>query len=183
MRPTMSRDLIQQSKFLSLVLRHDPAAAGVTLDPEGRVDVDDLIAGFPLPLTRADLIEIVATSDKQRFAFSEDGNRIRANQGHSIAVDLQLTAVPPPDRLFHGTATRYLNAILTEGLTRQSRQHVHLSADTLTALKVGQRHGTPVILSIDAGQMASTGFTFWQSANGVWLTDAVPPQYLSLLPS
>ncbi|MGL6211470.1 MAG: RNA 2'-phosphotransferase [Paracoccaceae bacterium] len=179
----MSKDLQKQSKFLSLVLRHDPGSIGIELDPQGWVDVEALIAKSPVPLTRADLIEIVTTSDKQRFALSADGSKIRANQGHSVEIDLQLAPKAPPDRLFHGTATRSLDAILAEGLSRQSRHHVHLSADVETATTVGKRHGKPVVLVVEAGRMAAEGHRFWQSENGVWLADAVPPQFLSLMAS
>jgi putative RNA 2'-phosphotransferase len=177
----MSNDLKQKSEFLSLVLRHDPGSVGLVLDPHGWANISDLVAVSPLPLTRNTVLEIIKSSDKQRFALSDDGERIRANQGHSIEVDLQLRPVAPPPALYHGTATRFLEAILTEGLSRQSRQHVHLSADTATATAVGTRHGNVVVLMIDSAAMMSAGHEFVLSANGVWLTNAVPPQFLSVM--
>lgn len=177
----MSKDLTRKSKFLSLVLRHDPGSIGLHLDAEGWAGIDDLVSRAPMPLTHADVEQIVATSDKQRFALSADGTRIRANQGHSIPVDLGLDARDPPDRLYHGTADRFLAAILSEGLTRQSRQHVHLSSDIETARVVGQRHGTLCILLVDSLAMAKAGRVFYHSANNVWLTESVAPQFLSVL--
>jgi putative RNA 2'-phosphotransferase len=169
------------SRFLSLVLRHDPAAAGVTLDEGGWVAVDALLAGCAAagrPLDRAELEHIVATNDKRRFAFSGDGTRIRASQGHSVDVDLGLAAAEPPEWLYHGTASRTLPLVLREGLRPMSRQDVHLSADPETATRVGARHGRPVVLRVAAGRLAATGQVFRRSANGVWLTDRVPPDYL-----
>jgi len=170
------------SKYLSLVLRHDPAAAGVTLDEEGWVDVDDLLAGAArhgFSFTRAELEEVVHTNEKQRFAFSVDSQRIRASQGHSISVDLGLTPETPPEVLYHGTVDRFLSAIMDHGLEKRSRQYVHLSPDVETATRVGSRRGQPVILRIAAASMHSDGFHFFCSANGVWLTERVPPQYIS----
>jgi putative RNA 2'-phosphotransferase len=177
----MSPSLVRQSKFLSLVLRHDPARIGLRLDEAGWADVDELLARAGeagMPLTWASLREVVEQNDKQRFAFSPDGRRIRANQGHSLPVDLQLAPVSPPERLFHGTATRFLAAIREQGLTAQRRQHVHLSADPATAVAVGRRHGAPVVLTIEAGRMAVDGYRFVRSANWVWLTDVVPAPYI-----
>jgi putative RNA 2'-phosphotransferase len=165
------------SKFMSLVLRHDPGAIGLTLDAAGWAEIDQLIACAAkagTALTRAEIEQIVATSDKQRFALSDDGQRIRANQGHSIAVDLGFTPQTPPEVLFHGTATRFVESIRAQGLVKGSRQHVHLSAEEVTAVNVGQRHGKPVVLRVRAGEMARAGMSFYLSANGVWLTDAVP---------
>ena len=170
------------SKYLSLVLRHDPAAAGVTLDAEGWVGVDELLAGAARhgrSFTRAELEEVVQNNDKQRFALSPDVQRIRANQGHSISVDLGLTPETPPEVLYHGTVDRFLSSVMSHGLEKRARQHVHLSPDVETATRVGSRRGTPVILKIDAASMHSAGFLFFCSANGVWLTDHVPPQYIS----
>ena len=170
------------SKFLSLVLRHNPAAAGVTLDAEGWVLVDDLLAGAARngrEFTRAELEEVVQTSEKQRFAISSNGQRIRANQGHSVSVDLGLTPKTPPEVLYHGTVERFVSSIMEKGLNKRSRQHVHLSLDIATATRVGGRRGEPVILKIAAASMHSDGFNFYCSANGVWLTDRVPPQYIS----
>lgn len=172
------------SKYLSLVLRHNPDAAGVTLDAEGWVDVEDLLAGAARhghSFTRAELEDVVRKSDKQRFAFSSDGQRIRANQGHSVSVDLGLESETPPDVLYHGTVERFLASIMSTGLEKGSRQHVHLSLDIATANRVGGRRGEPVILKIAAASMHADGFRFFCSANGVWLTEQVPPQYISLL--
>lgn len=177
----MSKRLVTVSKFLSKYLRHEPEALGLQLDVGGWVDVDALLAGAHdagFPITRGELQNVVATSDKQRFAFDETGLRIRANQGHSAEVDLQLEVVPPPERLYHGTVAQFLTAIMAEGLQKMSRHDVHLSADAETALKVGSRRGKPVVLIIDAARMAADGFEFRRSANGVWLTDHVPPRYI-----
>lgn len=170
------------SKYLSLVLRHNPAAAGVTLDAEGWVDVEDLLAGAARhghSFTRAELEEVVQQSEKQRFAFSSDAQRIRANQGHSISVDLGLAPETPPEFLYHGTVDRFLSSIMAHGLDKRSRQHVHLSPDIDTATRVGSRRGKPVILKIAAASMHSAGFQFFRSANGVWLTEHVPLEYIS----
>lgn len=173
---------ISISKYMSLVLRHDPAAAGVTLDAEGWVSVDDLLAGAAhhgRSFTRAELEEVVRTSEKQRFALSSDRQRIRANQGHSVSVDLRLTPQPPPELLYHGTVERFVSSIMASGLDKQARQHVHLSPDIDTAIRVGSRRGEPVILKIAAGSMHADEFQFVCSENGVWLTERVPPQYIS----
>ena len=170
------------SKYLSLVLRHNPAAAGVTLDAEGWVGVDDLLAGAArhgFSFTRAELEEVVQTNEKQRFAFSLDSQLIRASQGHSVSVDLGLTPETPPEVLYHGTIDRFLSSIMDQGLDKRSRQYVHLSPDVETATRVGSRRGRPVILKIAAASMHSDGFRFFCSANGVWLTERVPPQYIS----
>ncbi|MCG6496794.1 RNA 2'-phosphotransferase [Kitasatospora sp. A2-31] len=173
---------VRTSKMLSRILRHDPARAGITLDAAGWVRVDVLLAGLAARgtgLTRAELDHVVETNNKRRFVYSEDGLSIRASQGHTVAVDLGLAAAEPPAVLFHGTATRNLGPILREGLLPMARQDVHLSADTETAVRVGSRHGRPVVLTVDAAAMAAAGHEFRVSANGVWLTDAVPPEYLS----
>lgn len=178
----MSSPLVAESKFLSLLLRHKPEAVGLQLDGEGWAVIDDIVrltAKGHSPLSRSAIEQIVATSDKKRFVISADGVHIRANQGHSIPVDLGLPARTPPPMLFHGTARRFLPSILQQGLLRGSRQHVHLSQDTATALKVGQRHGSPVILSVAAGAMHEDGHAFFLSENGVWLTEHVPSRYLS----
>ncbi|WP_327066546.1 RNA 2'-phosphotransferase [Kitasatospora sp. NBC_01250] len=174
---------VKASKRLSRILRHDPGSVGLTLDEGGWVAIDALLAALARHgnrLGRADLDHIVATSDKQRFGFSEDGRRIRANQGHSVAVDLGLAAAEPPAVLYHGTAGRSLPAIFAEGLRPMSRQDVHLSADVATALKVGARHGSPVVLRVDAAALAAAGHRFRRSDNGVWLTDHVPPTHLTV---
>lgn len=170
------------SKYLSLVLRHEPSAAGVTLDAEGWVPVDELLDGAArhgFSFTRAELDEVVRTNDKQRFAFSPDRQRIRASQGHSLAVDLGLQPETPPDVLYHGTVERFVASIMSTGLEKRARQYVHLSPDVATATRVGGRRGCPVILQIAAAEMHAAGFRFFRSANGVWLTDEVPPQYIS----
>jgi putative RNA 2'-phosphotransferase len=179
-------DKTKASKFMSLILRHDPAAAGIALDANGWADIDEMLAGMAgkgFAITRTTLDEIVAEDSKQRYAVSEDGLRIRANQGHSITVDVGLEELRPPDALFHGTASRFAEAIRRDGLKPMSRQHVHLSPDEPSALAVGRRHGRPVIFRIDARRMADAGFKFFRSANGVWLTSHVPPEYLAELPS
>ena len=177
-----ARQAVHASKFLSVVLRHRREAAGVSLDPEGWVDVGEVLAGARrrgLAITHEELRHIVASSDKQRFAFSEDGRRIRANQGHSRPVDLGLHPTGPPARLFHGTVERGVESIFATGLERRSRQYVHLSADTDTACRVGARRGLPVVLRIDSAAMASAGHLFYLSRNGVRLVEAVPPEYIS----
>jgi putative RNA 2'-phosphotransferase len=177
--------LVKVSKFLARVLRHDPGAVGITLDEGGWADVDELMtacARAGLRFTHAELDHVVATNSKKRFAYSDDGRRIRASQGHSVAVDLGLTAAEPPAVLYHGTASRTLPLVLREGLKPMSRQDVHLSADVETAVRVGARHGRPVVLEVDAAGLAATGHKFRVSANGVWLTDQVPPTYLRQLP-
>lgn len=169
------------SKFLSLILRHEPQAIGLTLDAEGWADVDDFIAkaGAHGKLYSRTLIEaIVRDNDKQRFKLSADGRRIRANQGHSIDVDLALAPVEPPATLYHGTATRFAGSIRKTGLEKCSRQHVHLSLDRDTAVKVGSRHGTPLVLQVRAAEMHAQGFVFYRADNGVWLTDAVAVEFI-----
>jgi len=176
--------LVSTSKFLSLVLRHQPGLIGLTLDEAGGTPVDELLtkcAAAGHTLSRETLEQIVRTSDKQRFAFSEDGTRIRANQGHSVTVDLGLPPLEPPVVLLHGTTKRFLPAILSEGLAKRARHHVHLSESSATATAVGARRGESVLLKVDAARMHADGHLFYRSANGVWLTDAVPPQYLSVL--
>ncbi len=168
------------SKFLSYVLRHKPEEIGLTLDAGGWAMIDDLLARATVPLDRTALQRIVANSDKQRFAISPDGLRIRANQGHSFDVDLGLAPLPPPDLLYHGTATRNLDAIRAEGLNKRDRQHVHLSPDPETARSVGMRYGPPVVLTIAAGRMHGAGHVFFRSQNGVWLTEHVPPAFLGI---
>jgi putative RNA 2'-phosphotransferase len=177
----MEKRLVSTSKFLSLVLRHQPDQIGLELDAAGWASVDELIsrAGRAGVVLTEELIrEIVATNDKKRFVLSGDGSRIRANQGHSIEVDLGLQPIEPPEILFHGTAARNLESIRATGLDRRSRQHVHLSPDEATATKVGQRHGKPVVLRIRAGEMHRAGHAFYLSANGVWLTGSVPPEFI-----
>jgi putative RNA 2'-phosphotransferase len=177
----MNKRLVTVSKFLSKYLRHEPEALGLTLGPGGWVAVDDLLAGAArsgFQISREELLEVVADSDKQRFALDETKTRIRANQGHSTEVDLQLAEVEPPAELFHGTVGKFLDAILSEGLKKMDRHDVHLSKDLETATKVGQRRGVPVLLVIDAARMAADGYKFRLADNGVWLTDHVPAKYL-----
>lgn len=172
---------VRLSKFLSRVLRHAPSSVGVVLDPAGWVSVDELLAALDRhghSIDRQHLERVVATSDKQRFALDPLTGRIRANQGHSIAVDLRLPAAVPPDRLFHGTPTRDLDSIAARGLVPGSRHAVHLSADEPTAHRVGARRGEHVVLGVDARRMHGDGHVFTVSANGVWLVESVPPRYL-----
>ncbi len=173
------------SKFISLVLRHHPDAAGIALDEHGWAEVDDLLAGLKRtgrPIDRALLEKIVAEDEKGRYRFDESGSRIRANQGHSIPVNLELEPIEPPEFLYHGTASRFLGSILQEGLKPMGRQYVHLSQDLETAKKVGARHGIPVLLKVESGRMYREGQCFYQSENGVWLTEKVDCRYLERLP-
>ncbi|MEV7414342.1 RNA 2'-phosphotransferase [Streptomyces sp. NPDC089919] len=176
-----ARRTVKVSKYVSKHLRHQPERIGLVLDPQGWVAIDALIAaaaahGFAF--SRAELDHVVATNDKQRFAV-RDG-LIRASQGHTVTVDLALPAVEPPPHLFHGTVPAALDAIRAQGLRPMARHHVHLSADRETATRVGARRGRPVVLSVAAGAMHAAGHVFHLSENGVWLTDAVPPEYLRL---
>jgi putative RNA 2'-phosphotransferase len=169
------------SKFLSLVLRHDPGVIGIVLDRNGRVEVDTLLSqcrAHGKDISRAILEDVVASNAKRRFALSDDGRRIRASQGHSVEVDLAYDPADPPDVLFHGTVATALPAIEAEGLSRMQRHHVHLSRDVATAAAVGGRRGVPVILRIRAGAMARDGHVFYLSQNGVWLTEHVPAAYI-----
>ena len=171
------------SKFLSLVLRHEPETIGLELNAQGWVAIETLLvqcSAYGRDITRAMLDEVVATSPKRRFAVSDDGLMIRANQGHSVEVELGHQPSTPPEVLFHGTIASSLDSIRSEGLTRMKRHHVHLSPDAQTARTVGARRGKPVVLRIAARQMHGDGFLFYLSANGVWLTDHVPPQYISV---
>ncbi|MER7146096.1 MULTISPECIES: RNA 2'-phosphotransferase [Streptomyces] len=175
------RRTVKVSKYLAKHLRHQPERIGLALDPNGWVDIDVLMraaAAHRFPITRAELDHVVATNDKRRFAV--EGGRIRASQGHTVAADLGLPPAEPPAYLYHGTVARALDAIRTEGLRAMARHHVHLSSDRETAARVGARRGRPVILSVDAGAMHRAGHVFHVSANGVWLTEAVPPDYLRL---
>lgn len=180
----MADRLVTVSRFLSRHLRHDPAGLGLTFGPGGWVPVADLLAGAAargFPVTPAELTEVVRTSDKQRFALDDTGTRIRANQGHSAAVDLDLAPAAPPATLFHGTGAGSRDAVRAGGLLKMRRHHVHLSADRDTAVRVGRRHGAPVVFAVDAAGMTAAGFAFFVSANGVWLTDHVPPAFLAEL--
>ncbi|MCU1615384.1 MAG: putative 2-phosphotransferase [Frankiales bacterium] len=174
-------DVVRVSKRLSFVLRHRPDSIGIALDDAGWVDVDVLLtalAGHGSRLTRAELDHVVATNDKRRFAFDASGTRIRARQGHSVAVALGYATQTPPGELFHGTAERFVPAILREGLRPGNRHAVHLSPDLATARTVGARRGRPVVLRVDAARMAADGWAFTRSANGVWLVSEVPPRFL-----
>ena len=168
------------SKFISLILRHRPEVIGITLDEHGWADVDELISGVSKThrLNREILERIVAEDEKQRYSFSEDGKLIRANQGHSVPVDVELEEVVPPEVLYHGTGVKYKDSIDAQGLIPKSRLYVHLSGDPETARKVGQRHGKPVVYKVHAAEMHRDGYRFFRSVNGVWLTKAVPNKYL-----
>lgn len=173
--------LTNTSKFLSLVLRHKPESVGVSLDRNGWVSIDELLEkcrAHGRPITRELLEEIVATSPKRRFAISEDGLLVRANQGHSVEVELGYEPASPPEWLYHGTVASALTAIRSDGLKRMSRHHVHLSPDEATARSVGARRGRPSVLRVAAGRMHQDGHVFFVSANGVWLTDHVPAGYI-----
>ena len=168
------------SIYLSLILRHKPEAAGIILDKHGWAKVDELIKGVSkkYPIDKQILEEIVATDNKQRYSFNEDHTLIRANQGHSIPVDVELEQVEPPEYLYHGTGKKYYASIMENGLIPKSRLYVHLSEDIDTAMAVGARHGDPVVFSVDAKVMHKHGFIFYRSVNGVWLTERVPNEYL-----
>jgi len=179
------KETIKMSKFLSLILRHEPEQVGLKLGDAGWVNVDELLRAVNqhgTTLTLEQLKHIVATSDKKRFAFSDDGQRIRANQGHSVEVDLQYAPQTPPELLYHGTAIRFLDSIRKDGLQRMERHDVHLSAETKLTLQVGGRHGKPVLLTIRAGDMHRAGHVFRVSANGVWLVQRVPPEFIEFPP-
>lgn len=178
----MEKRLIHVSKYLAKYLRHSPHELGLTLQPGGWVPVDHLLSAaqnYGFPISYDELVECVETNDKQRFAFDVSGELIRANQGHSVEVDLQLAECEPPDTLYHGTVERFLPSILKDGLVRGKRHHIHLSKDLETATKVGARRGKPVVLTVDARRMHQDGQKFYLSVNGVWLTDSVPPSYLT----
>lgn len=170
------------SKFLSLILRHQPETIQLKLDENGWADVGELItksAKGRMYFTFEDLEEVVETNNKKRFAFNDDKTKIRASQGHSIDIDLALKIIQPPDFLYHGTAEANISSILEKGIEKRTRQHVHLSADKETATKVGMRHGKPFILTIRTKEMHKDGIPFYLSANGVWLTDFVDAKYIS----
>ncbi len=176
--------LVQISKTMSKALRHNPQRLGLQLSLSGWVSVDALLEAFNhkgFSLTRAELEEVVLKNDKQRFAFDETKQNIRASQGHSVTVELGLTSLEPPEFLFHGTTEQSLTAILETGLNKMKRHQVHLSIDTQTALKVGNRHGKAILLKVHALEMHEMGYSFYCSENGVWLADAVPPNFLELL--
>lgn len=173
-------DFTGLSKFLSLILRHRPEVIGIELDEHGWANVDELIAGISStrPFYMEILEEIVRTDSKQRYSFNEDKTLIRANQGHSIPVDVELERVTPPEILYHGTGEKYVSLIDCQGLLRRSRLYVHLSGDRATAEKVGMRHGRPVVYVVKSREMSDDGYEFFRSLNGVWLTKVVPAKYL-----
>lgn len=178
----MEKQLKSISKYLSYILRHNPGAIGLALDDAGWAVLDELIEKANTTVKRLDdeLIRlIVETNDKQRFSISECGLMIRTNQGHSIEIELGLLSIVPPKVLLHGTAEKFIASINRDGLRKRNRHHVHLTENASTAKAVGGRYGKPVLLSIDAEAMQRDGFEFYQSANGVWLVDEVPPQYIS----
>jgi putative RNA 2'-phosphotransferase len=176
---------VRASKLIALALRHDPAALGITLDPAGFTSVHSLLAGLAehgVTLSESELGELVRSSDKQRFMLSPDGTRIRANHGHSIAVDLGLLPQVPPERLYHGTVGRFLERIRCEGLLPGARRHVHLSVDVATAEHVAHRRGRPVVLGVAAGAMHRAGCELFLSSSGIWITERVPLEFLEFPP-
>lgn len=173
-----------RSKFLALVLRHKPESIGIILDNNGWADVEELLKN----ISKEDkffnfevLKDIVDSDSKGRYSFNEDNTKIRANQGHSIKVDVELKEVLPPDTLYHGTATRFMDSINRQGLRKGNRLYVHLSDDLQTAVKVGKRHGEPIVLNIDTSNMVKDGFKFYLSKNGVWLVESVPSKYIHVM--
>ncbi len=180
MKMMSSDEKTSLSRFISLILRHKPQVIGIELDEHGWADVNELISGISRTRTisREVLEEIVRTDEKQRYSFNEDHSRVRANQGHSVPVDVELKEAVPPEILFHGTGTKYIPSIERQGLIPKSRLFVHLSADASTAFRTGQRHGVCAVLTVHSGRMHRDGFVFYRSVNGVWLTKRVPPEYL-----
>ncbi len=177
----MKTNIKRVSKLMSLILRHQPDVIGVKLDENGWLGVDELIQGINRKGINFDFEQlqvVVDQNDKKRFSFNDDQTKIRANQGHSVKVDVELKASTPPDILFHGTVERFMDSIREMGLIPKSRLHVHLSADLETAQKVGGRRGKPVILKIDTKSMVENGHVFYRSKNGVWLTDQVPANFI-----
>lgn len=173
----------ETSKYIALVLRHKPDVIGITLDEHGWANVNELIEGVSktYPLTAEQLENIVSTDNKQRYSYNEDHTLIRANQGHSVPVDVELPKKDPPAILYHGTGEKYVPSIMKNGLLPKSRLYVHLSNDLQTAETVGKRHGKPVIFVVDTKEMSADGYDFYLSVNGVWLTKTVPPHYLHKL--
>jgi len=174
-------DDVRISKYISLILRHKPETIGITLNEHGWADVRELISGIKKSGKYIDmeiLERVVAENNKQRFCFNDDHTKIRANQGHSIDVDINLPASEPPDILYHGTASRFLDSIREKGILKQTRQYVHLSADVETAFAVGKRHGSPVVLPIDTKKMTADGYIFYISENKVWLCDNIQWKYI-----
>lgn len=171
-------DLTRTSRYLSLILRHKPEVVGIELDKHGWAKVSELLPAMKLDMET--LEEIVNTDEKGRYKFNEDRTLIRANQGHSIDVDVELKEATPPDILYHGTGWKSVDSIMKTGLDKRTRKYVHLSKDIDTAIKVGKRHGNPVVLTIDAGIMYEHGYKFYISENGVWLTEKVPKHYIGI---
>jgi len=173
-------NLKETSQFISLILRHKPEVIGISLDEHGWANVDELIAGISKTqdFDMETLEKIVATDEKKRYSFNEDKTLVRANQGHSVKVDVELEKLEPPEYLYHGTGEKYKKSIDEQGLIPKSRLYVHLSSDTDTAVNVGKRHGTPIVYKVLSKQMHDDGFEFFRSVNGVWLTKAVPAKYL-----
>ena len=177
-----ANDDVSLGRFISLILRHKPETIGIELDGEGWADVDELIDGVNRAgkyIDRETLERIVCENNKKRYTLSPDGKRIRANQGHSIDVHIEMEKHDPPDKLYHGTAERFLDSIKESGIKRMSRQYVHLSPDVETAFAVGKRHGKPIVLVIDAASMAADGYVFMLSANGVWQSEDIPWKYVA----
>ncbi len=177
-------DLKKTSVFISLILRHKPEFIGISLDRHGWANVQELIDGInktgKYSIDMSALEEIVRTDNKQRYSFNEDKTKIRANQGHSINVDVELNEAVPPEILYHGTGEKYVESINTEGLKPMSRLYVHLSKDIDTAVNVGKRHGKPVVYKIFAGEMHRQGYKFYLSENGIWLTKTVPVNFIKI---
>ncbi|HIE02471.1 MAG TPA: RNA 2'-phosphotransferase [Thiotrichaceae bacterium] len=172
---------IKISKFLSYVLRHQPESIGLSLDKNGWASVADILKNASLPLSLEELKQVVENNDKQRFSFNDDLSLIKANQGHSVKIELAFQAITPPDTLYHGTAQHFLKSIQQQGITKGKRHHVHLSKDIQTASKVGKRHGQLVILAIEAKTMHETGYPFYLSDNGVYLVEEIPPRYFQVM--
>lgn len=177
-------DLQKVGRFISLILRHKPETIGITLDEHGWANVDELISGIANKhpeFNKEILEEIVRTDNKQRYSFNEDKTLIRANQGHSINVDVELEEKEPPECLYHGTGEKYISSIMWQGLVSKSRLYVHLSPDIKTAKVVGRRHGSEVVFRVSTGEMFRDGYKFYLSTNGVWLTKEVPVNYLQAM--
>lgn len=172
-----NKELIKKSKFLCLILRHNPKKIGIELNSQGYADVNELLE--KTNLTFDELAYVVKNDNKKRFAYNEDSTKIRASQGHSLKVDLKFKAVQPPEFLFHGTSIKNIDSIKEKALLKMNRQHVHLSKDQKTALNVGSRHGKPVVLKILSGKMYANKINFYFSENEVWLTDNVPVNYIT----
>ena len=167
---------VKTSKYLALILRHDPSRAGIVLDNHGWCNIDKLLSG--MHISRKVLDEVVSTDEKRRYTISADGKKIRAAQGHSVPIDLDLEEVVPPDILYHGTNARSLKSIREHGLNRMHRQFVHLSSTRDLAMAVGARRGDPLVLSIEAKRMSDVGHNFYLSENNVWLCYHIPPEFI-----